>query len=151
MSARPVRAGWLALVVVALCGCAAAPAAPAVSASTPNPTTVVQPADPNAGAYLNFATCDPVTLHSRTSTTQVYFFYAEDCAACVATDDALWERGVPDGLTVFKVDLPTMPELADRYRVTKPNTFVQVDANGEKVKSWTGAKDGADVAAHTAG
>jgi Transposase len=80
-------------------------------------------------AYIEFATCDPQTA---------------------LADAALRDRGVPDGFTVFKVDLPTMSELADRYGVTKPDTFVQVDRAGNRVRSWTGSPDGADVAAHAA-
>lgn len=65
----------------------------------------------------------------------------------MAADAALLAKGVPAGLTVFRVDLPTMPELASKYGVTKPGTFVQVDSAGDKVKSWTGSADGAAVAA----
>ncbi len=131
---------------LAVGGCAVAPAAPPqnpvssiVAASTPaSPTT--------KGAYLDFGTCDPERLHQLAGTTQVYFFYQADCPKCAAADAALLSKGVPAGLTVFRVDLPSMPELAQKYGVTKPNTFVQVDGTGAKVKSWTGSDDGADVA-----
>lgn len=140
----------MVVATLALGGCAAVPGGaeqprPQVSASASSPSSgsVV------AGAYLDFATCDPTTLHQRTATTQVYFFYQDDCPTCLATDAALKDHGVPDGFTVFKVDLPTMSELADRYGVTGPGTFVQVDRAGSKVTSWTGSTDGADIAAHT--
>lgn len=142
--------GWLVVATLALGGCTAVPGAaepprPQLSSLAPSPaaSTAVD------GAYLDFATCDPTTLHQRTATTQVYFFHQDDCPTCQATDAALLDHGVPDGFTVFKVDLPTMSELADRYGVTEPNTFVQVDKAGKKVKSWIGASDGADIAAHT--
>ena len=65
-----------------------------------------RPVSAVAGAYLDFATCDSITLHQRTATTQVYFFYQDDCPTCQATDAALRDHGVPDGFTVFEVDLP---------------------------------------------
>ncbi len=134
------------VVGLAVGGCAAAPAVP----SQPAVSSVVAasaPASPaTTGVYLDFGTCDPERLHQLAGTTQVYFFYQADCPKCAAADSALLAKGVPAGLTVFRVDLPTMPELAKRYGVTKPNTFVQVDGTGAKVKSWTGSVDGGDVA-----
>lgn len=142
--------GWLVVATLVLGGCAAVPGAaeppgPQLSAPAPSPSS----SSAVAGAYLDFATCDPNTLHQRTTTTQVYFFYTDDCPTCRATDAALLDHGVPDGFTVFKVDLPTMSELAERFGVTEPGTFVQVDTAGKKVGSWTGSTNGADIAAHT--
>lgn len=141
---------WLVVGTLALGGCVAVPGTaepprPELSAPTSSPAS----SSAVAGAYLDFATCDPNTLHQRTATTQVYFFYSDDCPSCQATDATLRDHGVPDGFTVFKVDLPTMSELADRFDVTTPGTFVQVDLAGKKVRSWTGSTDGADIAAQT--
>ncbi len=146
--AHRAHLGWLVVAGLALGGCAATPRAlespavqPSFAASAPASSQA------GTGAYLNFATCDPVTLHERTGTTQVYFFHQADCPECATTDAALLAEGVPDGFTVFKVDLPSMSELADRYGVTEPDTFVQVDATGNRVRSWTGSRNGADIAA----
>lgn len=141
--------GWLVVATLALGGCTAVP-----DAEAPRPQVSVSAASPSSssavdGAYLDFATCDPTTLHQRTATTQVYFFHQDDCPTCQATDAALLDHGVPAGFTVFKVDLPTMSELADRFGVTEPGTFVQVDSAGKKVGSWTGSTNGADIAAQT--
>ncbi len=143
--------GWLVVATLALGGCTAVPGAaepprPQLSSPAPSPTS----SSAVDGAYLDFATCDPTTLHQRTATTQVYFFHQADCPerARPPTPPCSTD-GCPDGFTVFKVDLPTMSELADRYGVTEPNTFVQVDKAGKKIKSWIGASDGADIAAHT--
>lgn len=132
---------------LAIGGCAVAPAP-----SAPHPESSLGVTSPAAspavtGVYLDFGTCDPERLHQLAGTTQVYFFYRADCPKCAAADAALLAKGVPAGLTVFKVDLPTMPELAKKYGVTKPNTFVQVDGAGARVKSWTGSVDGAEIAA----
>lgn len=147
MRAAHRHLSWLVVATLALGGCAAAPGAADPSAP---PSSVPAPSRSSnsavSGAYLDFATCDPNTLHQRTATTQVYFFYKDDCPECRAADTALRNRGVPDGFTVFKVDLPTMSELADRFDVTTPGTFVQVDKSGKKVRSWTGSTDGADIA-----
>lgn len=154
MNAERVFAGWLMAAALGIGGCSAtqaptqSPSPPPIFASSnPAPT----PGVPGVveGAYLNFATCDPNTLHQRTGTTQVYFFSQADCADCATTDANLTATGVPDGFTVFKVDLPSMPALAEQYGVTEPHTFVQIDDNATLVRSWTGSLDGADIAAHT--
>ena len=101
------------------------------------------------GVYLDFATCDPETAHRRSGTTTVYFFTGKDCPECRSTDATLLAGGIPTGLTIFKVDLPTMPELAARYGVTSPGTFVQIDLAGRQIRSWTGSTSGPEIAAHT--
>jgi len=107
------------------------------------------PSHSGTGAYLDFATCDPVTCLKQADTTHVYFFYADDCAECRDTDAALRADGVPDGVTVFKVMLPSMSVMAERYGVTRPHTFVQIDKERVKVRAWTGSRDGAEIAART--
>lgn len=101
-----------------------------------------------AGAYVSLADyeADP-TAHA--GTTVVYFFHAEWCPSCRATESALAESGVPDGLTVVKVDFDSATELRQRYGVTQQHTFVQVDDGGAEVATWTGSADGAAILAET--
>ena len=148
MRARRAHLGWLMAAGLAVGGCAVTPAA-----SAPHPESSLVASSPAAnaeatGVYLDFGTCDPDRLHQLAGTTQVYFFYQADCPKCAAADATLLAKGVPAGLTVFKVDLPSMPDLARKYGVTKPNTFVQVNGAGAKVKSWTGSVDGAEIETH---
>nr|HRW20195.1 hypothetical protein [Dermatophilaceae bacterium] len=56
-------------------------------------------------------------------------------------------EGVPAGLVVVKVDYDSATELRQKYGVTQQHTFVLVDGQGNAVKKWSGAKDGAAIAA----
>ena len=79
----------------------------------------------------------------------VLFFHASWCPTCQATETALKSSGVPDGLTVVKVDYDAATELKQKYGITQQHTFVQIDGAGMSVKKWTGTKDGAAIKAQT--
>lgn len=93
------------------------------------------------GAYLSLADYEK-QMADRSGSTVVYFFHASWCPDCKATDAALMSQGVPDGLTVVKVDYDTATDLKKKYDVTIQHTFVAVDSSGMATKKWTGAKDG---------
>ncbi|MEI2825632.1 MAG: thioredoxin family protein [Dermatophilaceae bacterium] len=77
-----------------------------------------------------------------TSGAVVLFFHAPWCPDCRASDAALTNAGVPDGITVVKVDFDSMTDLRKKYGITQQHTFVQVDPAGTLVKKWSGSKDG---------
>ena len=79
----------------------------------------------------------------------VFFFHAPWCPDCRATDASLTTDGVPDGLTVVKVDYDTETELRQKYGITQQHTFVLVDPEGMQQKTWTGSKSGAEILAET--
>ena len=81
----------------------------------------------------------------------VLFFHADWCPDCRATDESLTSAGVPDGLTVVKVDYDEMTDLRQEYGVTQQHTFVQVDGEGEEVATWTGSTSGEEILAETDG
>lgn len=125
------------------------------SAMTPKPsmatansmgTTVAAPM--TKGAYLSYADYQS-SMEARAGTTVVLFFHAPWCPDCRATDAALTTAGLPDGLTVVKVDYDSMTDLKQRYGITQQHTFVQVDAAGAALKKWTGSKDAAAIKAQT--
>ena len=101
-----------------------------------------------AGAYLDQAAYES-QMAQRVGTKVVYFFHAPWCPDCRATDAALTSSGVPEGLTVVKVDFDTATELRQKYGVTQQHTFVQVDPEGAAIGMWTGSADGAAILAHT--
>ena len=63
------------------------------------------------------------------------FFHASWCPQCRALDEELRTQGVPDGLTVIKVDYDSMTELRQRYGVTLQTTVVYIDDAGEMLSS----------------
>ena len=77
----------------------------------------------------------------------VLFFHAPWCPDCRATEQSLTTAGMPDGLTVVKVDYDSMTDLKQKYGITQQHTFVAVDAAGMKQQIWTGTKTGAEILA----
>ncbi|GAA4878555.1 thioredoxin family protein [Serinicoccus chungangensis] len=81
----------------------------------------------------------------------VLFFHADWCPDCRATDESLTTAGLPEGLTVVKVDFDERTDLRRTYGVHQQHTFVQVDADGEGIATWTGATTGEEILARTQG
>jgi thioredoxin 1 len=157
---RSAAAPALALALV-LAGCGTQAAGPAGSAPPTTSDTAPRAARSEAatgaapgaatslpGAYLTLAEfrADPA---ARAGTRVVYFFHAPWCPTCRATERAIGETGVPDGLTVVKVDFDTETALRQRYGVTQQHTFVQVGPDGAALGTWTGSADGAAILAAT--
>jgi thiol-disulfide isomerase/thioredoxin len=101
-----------------------------------------------AGAYVDLATyrADPAAYEGSRV---VLFFHADWCPSCRATDAALVEDGVPEGLTVVQVDFDTETELRQEHGVVQQHTFVHVDADGTALATWSGSVDGEDILART--
>lgn len=151
----------LSATVIALAGCGtqdtgrdadsaaqppatAAPASPGASASAPGGGGTSSGS--TAGAYLTKAEYE-ATKDTRSQTKVVLFFHAPWCPDCRATEKAIDESGVPQGLTVVKVDYDSDTDLRKQYGVTQQHTFVQVAADGAQIGKWTGSKDGAAILA----
>ena len=132
-------------------GGAATPSAVTASPRTPASGSTPTPASGAAtpvGAYLSKAEYTEQAA-SRAGTKVVYFFHARWCPTCRATEEAIARDGIPDGLTVVKVDFDSEADLRKKYGVTTQHTFVQVDASGAEVAKWTGSRGGAEILAKT--
>lgn len=90
-----------------------------------------EPAADAPGVYVDYT--DDVI--ATTAGQKVLFFHASWCPQCRALDEELRTQGVPDGLTVIKVDYDSMTELRQRYGVTLQTTVVYVDDAGEMLSS----------------
>ncbi len=101
-----------------------------------------------AGSYLSLADYQS-TMAQHSGTKVVYFFHAQWCPDCRATEKALLSSGVPHGLTVVKVDFDTETALRQKYGVTQQHTFVQVGTDGAALGKWTGSPDGAAILERT--
>jgi thioredoxin 1 len=158
----------LCSTVLALSSCAsgttddaggARPAATSSSATTSSATSSAAGSTPATGttsapsaapgAYLTRGEYQD-QMAARGDTAVVLFFHASWCPDCRATEAAIDESGVPDGLTVVKVDFDSETELRRQYGVTQQHTFVQVDADGAEIRKWTGSADGEAILAETA-
>lgn len=105
----------------------AATATPSAAESTPTPAT--DEPTTTAGAYVDYSD----GAIEATPGPKVLFFHASWCPQCRALDEDLRARGVPDGLTVFKVDYDSRTDLRQKYGVTIQTTVVFVDDSGELI------------------
>ena len=155
----------LALGVLTACGSSTEDAAPApdaggTSAESPTDAPSTDPttepsatpskdessqAAPQPGAYVEWSDYDADPA-AYSDSSVVLFFHASWCPDCQATDESLVSDGVPDGLTVVKVDFDDSTDLRQQYGVTIQHTFVLVEPDGNQLKKWTGTFTGADIA-----
>lgn len=101
-----------------------------------------------AGSYISY---DDFTANTAgfAGGDVVLFFNASWCPTCQEAQRNLEASGVPDGLTVVKVDYDSSSDLKQKYGVTIQHTFVQIDEAGNKVAKWTGSSDGTEIASQT--
>ena len=121
---------------------ASTPAASTPVPSTPSPTAEGSSAGSATGAYIDYA---DYQASGATNPTVVLFFHAPWCPTCRATEKALAEQGIPDGLTLVRVDYDSMTDLRQRYGITQQHTFVLVDASGNELRKWSGSITGAEI------
>ncbi|MEX1219232.1 MAG: thioredoxin family protein [Solirubrobacterales bacterium] len=89
------------------------------------------------GQYVDYS---PELLAS-TPGNKLLFFHASWCSQCVALEDDIEANGVPDGVTIFKVDYDSNQDLRQEYGVTIQTTMVKVDDDGEKIDSYVAYED----------
>ena len=108
--------------------------------ATPSTTAV-------AGAYLDLAAYEK-QMSDRSGTRVVYFFHAPWCPDCRATDASLKSEGVPQGLTVVKVDFDSMTDLRRQFGVTQQH-LRPGRLDGPSGQSGQGSRTGAAISAQT--
>jgi len=71
----------------------------------------------------------------------VLFFRASWCPTCKTLDANIKSNlsAIPAGLTILDVDYDNSSALKQKYGVTYQHTFVQVDAQGNLIKKWSGS------------
>ena len=67
---------------------------------------------------------------------QVLFFHAPWCPQCRMIEEDIKSDGVPDGVTILKVDYDSNQALRQKYDVTLQTTFVEVDENGNEIEKF---------------
>ncbi|MBK5111597.1 MAG: thioredoxin family protein [Thermoleophilia bacterium] len=84
------------------------------------------------GEYVDYSP----ELVSSTSGTKLLFFHAPWCSQCEALESDIETNGLPNGVTVFKVDFDSNQDLRQEYGVTIQTTMVKVDRDGKKLDSY---------------
>lgn len=71
----------------------------------------------------------------------VLFFRASWCPTCKTVDSDIRSKlsSIPKDVTILDVNYDAETALKQKYGVTYQHTFVQVDANGNQVKKWSGS------------
>ncbi|MGA1213799.1 MAG: thioredoxin domain-containing protein, partial [Solirubrobacterales bacterium] len=80
-------------------------------------------------------------LVASTPGTKLLFFHAPWCSQCVALEDDIEAKGLPEGVTVFKVDYDSNQDLRQEYGVTIQTTIVEVDEDGNELDSYVAYED----------
>ncbi len=77
----------------------------------------------------------------------VLFFHASWCPSCRGLNSNIEANvsSIPDGVNILKVDYDKETELKKKYGVTYQHTLVQVDANGNLIKKWSGSSSLANL------
>jgi thiol-disulfide isomerase/thioredoxin len=101
----------------------------------PQPT-----ADP--GVYIDYED----GIIAETNGPKLLFFHASWCPQCRALDADIKEKGVPEGVTLIKVDYDSHQQLRQKYGVTIQTTVIRVDDKGNLVEKFV-AYDNPSLAA----
>ncbi|TXG77895.1 thioredoxin, partial [Patescibacteria group bacterium] len=104
--------------------------APAAASTTDTATS--QETSAQQGEYVPYSEA----AVAQTSNTKVLFFHAPWCPQCRQLDADITEKGVPAGVTIFKVDYDTNQALRQKYGVTIQTTLVTVDDQGQLIKKY---------------
>ena len=89
------------------------------------------------GQYVDYSP----ELVAETPGDKLLFFHADWCSQCVSLEGDIEASGVPNGVTIFKVDYDSNQDLRQEYGVTIQTTLVKVDDNGEEIDSYVAYED----------
>ncbi len=92
------------------------------------------------GSYEEYA---PEKLAFAKSGKVVLFFRASWCPTCAALhkDITYSLDAIPENVLILDVNYDTETALKQKYGVTYQHTFVQVDADGNVIKKWSGSEN----------
>lgn len=99
--------------------------------TTPN-NKASSTSDTTSGKYVDYSADAFAQAEGR----RWLFFHAGWCPQCRALEKNIQESGVPDGVTIFKVDYDSETSLKKKYGVTLQTTIVETDENGNEIKKF---------------
>jgi len=70
----------------------------------------------------------------------ILFFHATWCPSCKALDTDIKKNlaNIPNDTLILKVDYDSNPDLKSKYKITSQHTLVQVNENGDLIKTSPG-------------
>ncbi len=99
-------------------------------ASQPENTPAQAPSA--AGKYVKYADVDLAQISGE----KVLFFHAPWCSQCRNIELGINAQGVPNDLTIIKVDYDSNQDLRKKYGITIQTTFVKVDDQGNLLSKY---------------
>jgi thiol-disulfide isomerase/thioredoxin len=101
-----------------------------------SPVDTGRPAEDQAastsGEYVDYKD----GIIGEASGTTLLFFHAPWCPQCRALESDIKTKGVPEGVTIIKVDYDSSQKLRQEYGVTIQTTVVRVDKDGKLVEKF---------------
>ena len=94
----------------------------------------------NVVTGLGYVDYSEETLASSAGQTRIVFFHAPWCSVCNFFEGQIEEQGVPETVSILKVDFDSETELKEQYGVTVQSTFVLLDTDGNVVETWPFAR-----------
>jgi thiol-disulfide isomerase/thioredoxin len=114
---------------------------PSQTTTTPEvdePLPTAEPTEPvSEGAYVEYSESAIAAAEGRV----LLFFHAAWCPQCRSIESDIDAQGVPDGVTIIKIDYDSNQQLRQEYGVTLQTTFVEVDSAGEPLQSFVAYDD----------
>ncbi len=100
--------------------------------------TPIQPksssqAMPANGRYVAFQSG---LIDDTRYTTTMLFFARTDTAESESFDRVLANTDIPDATQIIRIDVDTYAEIAKKYDITVPPTFVRVSTSGKNLGAW---------------
>ena len=116
----------------------AAPSPTIQSPETSEPLPSEEPTAPvTPGAYVPYSESAIASAEGRV----LLFFHAPWCPQCRSIESDIDAAGVPDGVTIIKVDYDSNQPLRQQYGVTLQTTFVEVTSSGDALQSHVAYDD----------
>ena len=103
-------------------------------------SSATQNTDSSRGNYVSYQNYEQEVEKYKDSRV-VMFFNASWCSTCKIARDNFESSldQIPSDLTIVVVDFDNSDDLRKKYGITVQHTFVQIDANGESLKKWSGS------------
>ena len=107
--------------------------------NAPEKTTAeAEPSEPGSGdastpgAYLDYS--DEALASAQGQ--RILYFHADWCPTCRAMEKDINAVGVPDGITILKVNYDDRQDLRQQYGVTVQTTMVAIDESGNETATF---------------
>ena len=103
-------------------------------------SSTTQNTDSSRGNYVSYQNYEQEVEKYKDSRV-IMFFNASWCSTCKIARDNFESSldQIPLDLTIVVVDFDNSDDLRKKYGITVQHTFVQIDANGESLKKWSGS------------